>query len=602
MGSLMLTNPAGLWALLGLPALLFIHLFRQRFRRRQVSGLFLWQDARQAAPAGRRVERLYNSKSLWFELIAVLLLALLAAGPRWVHIEEGRHLVVVLDQSASMGARPEGGESFVDDAKAQVRRRMEEFSRISVILTGPRPVLIAGPAAERQVASAALDAWTPMLTAHDVSPAMQLAAQVGGGSASILYVTDTPPSGNAMFPEATILSVGAPVGNVAILGARRTLDLEKGGSRIFFRLANFSREERGVPVTLWDGDTPLYQQSTVVAAGAEANITLQAPPGDSILRIEIGSDALAIDNVALVPLQGTRRVAVRNDLPAGRAKEDAAKALRAVPYTDLVDAGQPCDAVVRAPDGPAVPDAWELLIGAAPEDRANPDAMLNFAGPYIIEPSHAMMQNLLMDGVLWGGAGQTAVEQGSIPLLSAGNTALISQLPGFGAQRYWFNIDMARTNVAKSLTWPMLFANWIELRRRHFNGLARPSFRVGEPIEVTLPQRVRQSGVRYRARGDAEWRTLKAVPGPTQLPPLDSAGLYDLELGEEAFGVFAVNFEDAQESNLLHADLRERAAAADPELAFMMRKSQSFPIAVLCLAALGLILLHWHGLQREPLG
>jgi hypothetical protein len=48
--------PLGLLALLAIPAIVAIHLFRRRFPVRPVAGLFLWQIGRQTPEAGRTVD------------------------------------------------------------------------------------------------------------------------------------------------------------------------------------------------------------------------------------------------------------------------------------------------------------------------------------------------------------------------------------------------------------------------------------------------------------------------------------------------------------------------------------------------------------------
>ena len=56
--------PLGLLALLAIPAIVAIHLFRRRFPVRPVAGLFLWQIGRQTPEAGRTIDRLPITTSL----------------------------------------------------------------------------------------------------------------------------------------------------------------------------------------------------------------------------------------------------------------------------------------------------------------------------------------------------------------------------------------------------------------------------------------------------------------------------------------------------------------------------------------------------------
>ena len=76
------TTPLGLLALLSVPAIVAIHLFRRRFPPRQVAGLFLWQSARQVPQGGGRLDRLPITASLLLECLAALALSLILAGAR----------------------------------------------------------------------------------------------------------------------------------------------------------------------------------------------------------------------------------------------------------------------------------------------------------------------------------------------------------------------------------------------------------------------------------------------------------------------------------------------------------------------------------------
>ncbi|MFT5150183.1 MAG: Ca-activated chloride channel family protein, partial [Planctomycetota bacterium] len=132
----MFLHPFGLLALLAVPAVVGLHLFRRRFQPRVVSAVFLWDTLDRAAVAGRKREPLHRSASFWCELFAALLLGLAVAGPRGCGVGEAQHLVVVLDASASMAATIEG-ESAIDRARQKIEDRLEALPR------GSRATLIA---------------------------------------------------------------------------------------------------------------------------------------------------------------------------------------------------------------------------------------------------------------------------------------------------------------------------------------------------------------------------------------------------------------------------------------------------------------------------
>ena len=72
---IILANPLGLLALLGIPTILAIHFLQRKAREIPVSTLFLLDQTRREAASGRRFDRLIPSIPLWMQLLAVLLLA-----------------------------------------------------------------------------------------------------------------------------------------------------------------------------------------------------------------------------------------------------------------------------------------------------------------------------------------------------------------------------------------------------------------------------------------------------------------------------------------------------------------------------------------------
>src|SRR5439155_4980004 len=102
---MMLTTPLGLLALLAIPSIVAIHLFRRRFPARPVAGLFLWQIVRQTPEAGGKItKKLPMTASLILECLAALALALILSGARMKPASVSEHLVVLLNDSASMAA------------------------------------------------------------------------------------------------------------------------------------------------------------------------------------------------------------------------------------------------------------------------------------------------------------------------------------------------------------------------------------------------------------------------------------------------------------------------------------------------------------------
>src|SRR4051812_17859549 len=138
------SNPAGLWALLGVPAILAIHFLQQRSRVVVTSTWFLIEQLTPDSTRGRTWEQLRASRTLWLQLLAVVAVAWVLAEPRWVRSESAQTVVLVLDDSASMSA-------FRAPALAAVEKEMSAASGLAaqttwVVMTtdGRQPPLYRG--------------------------------------------------------------------------------------------------------------------------------------------------------------------------------------------------------------------------------------------------------------------------------------------------------------------------------------------------------------------------------------------------------------------------------------------------------------------------
>ena len=119
--NLVFANPAGLWALVAVPAIVTIHFLRPAARQRRVSTLFILDHLDPGVSRARRLRRLRASAALWCQLAAAVLLAWVLAEPRWVHAGTRQTVAVVLDASASL--RP-----FRDRAAEALRPVFEQWN------------------------------------------------------------------------------------------------------------------------------------------------------------------------------------------------------------------------------------------------------------------------------------------------------------------------------------------------------------------------------------------------------------------------------------------------------------------------------------------
>ncbi len=244
--------PLGLLALAAAVPLVAAYFLRRKQPPRVVSALFLWRSPDQRAQAGPRFQRFSRELSLLLELAAILAAAAFLADMHWGSNPSRKHVVIVVDGGFSMQARAPSGKSAADRARDKIAALVvsEGAGQLTLVESGLKPTVLAGPQAEVTHALSALESWVPSQSSHDVGPALSLARELAGGKGHrVTFFTDGPlPEGTALSPEIEVVSVGEPLDNVALLHQRSAptpRSRASHGSRRKFR----SRGEAGAPAT-----------------------------------------------------------------------------------------------------------------------------------------------------------------------------------------------------------------------------------------------------------------------------------------------------------------------------------------------------------------
>ncbi|MBI1311431.1 hypothetical protein GC176_09000 [bacterium] len=611
-------NPWGLLGLLALPAIVVLHLFHRRFPPRLIGGLHLWGVEQRIPIEGRRRERLPITPSLLLELLAALLLTLLLSQPRFSNPEGVAHFIVVLDNSASMAAVGGDGISSRERAIAELAQRLEaspDGSRVTLIVTGRRPTLLAGPAVEWPEANTALADWQPELPGHSPQSALDLAVQLAEDGGQVLFLTDRLPGdadtdsdigATAAIPESVeVVATGLPLANLAITSAYWSIDPATLRGTVFLRVKNLGPRPQTVTVRgLVDGK-PVFESPLSLNAGAESALQTDVPGGAGELTIVLlgTDDGLAVDSRVTLIEPRLRTVKVDIRLPADDARRESV--FRVLSQIPAVSLSQTNADLVIAPAGKRLDlrrDEWLLALGPFPDTQAGPttsaeanvssevsnsalvaDAStgdklatatpqstaeaspVTVSGPYLLDKRHPLLEGVQLGGVVWGGV--RPLDAGYSPVISCGSLPLLIQLTGSATTAYALNIDLARSNLTESPDWPILISNLITLRQQALPGLSRWNFRINEDVRFRIA-----SSVLSPSPNDATDETEPAASlqepveltlthgktsrpistlGLIELPAIEHAGIYILTRGNQLIERFAVNFFDGVESNLI---------------------------------------------------
>ncbi|NNM28544.1 MAG: hypothetical protein HKO57_03425, partial [Akkermansiaceae bacterium] len=213
--NLIITNPLGFWALLGIPAVILIHFLQRQARVIPISTLFLLVQTQRESVSGRRFDRLTNSIPLWLQLLMVVLLTWLLVEPRYVRPASTQQVAIVLDSSASMSVFKEKLTVALGEKLPELRGAAAKLDIYIFESDADQPTVYSGDSPEEAMESIA--AWSPQAGATDPNNALRLARSRIKREGLLVFATDTPVD-DLPF-DAQLLAVGEAAPNVGLTGA-----------------------------------------------------------------------------------------------------------------------------------------------------------------------------------------------------------------------------------------------------------------------------------------------------------------------------------------------------------------------------------------------
>jgi Ca-activated chloride channel homolog len=321
-----LLAPVGLWFLLALPVILVLYLIQSRYRPQVVASLLLWKRMARDLEAEASWRRPRWDLLLALQLLVALLAGLAMARPAIFGGSSDR-LAVVLDISASMGARDVQPNRFAAARQqvADVVGAASPDTRVTLVAAGAKPRVVVENGSPANVLGA-LDGLQIEQTAGDLPSALRVAAGLAGsqsGSGSqVVAVTDG--AFDLDVPrQAVPISfklVGGSGQNLAVseVTLRRPIDRVDYLAG-FARVVNFGADARSTAVTIVADSIPVDRSPVQVPAAGHADATFRVPAGAQTVSV-ILSDRDAMPSDDRVELLGyarwARKATIVSDAPA----------------------------------------------------------------------------------------------------------------------------------------------------------------------------------------------------------------------------------------------------------------------------------------------
>lgn len=616
--------PAALALLaLAIPIVIF-YMLRLRREELPVSSSLLWRRALQDRTANAPWQRLKRNLLLLLQLLLLALLVVSLARPFLnVGTVAASNVVLILDASASMQATDEAnGESRFERARQEASALVDALqggSRMSIVLAGPHPAVIASASDDKSALRATLGGLAPSNGGTDMVQAITLASAASRqlGDATVVLISDGALAQSGQLPQATgraaYINVGKSGRNLAITSL--SLRDGPGGPQLFAGIYN-SASQPAAAILAVKVDGQLRDSRTVdLGAGDEKSVTLEGLPlttrlVEATISVD-GADAnlLAADDTAWAVRATPPDVKV---LLVTRSNSFLEKSLSLVPNVKLFKSApadyassNDYDLTVLDASMPAQVPGGNLLLFAPPNSPLLPvSGTLSYPAVGQAAVNDPLMRFVDLSNLHLAIAQRMGTPSWARVLLrtTSGEPLMIAGETG-GRRVAAIAFDLHQSDLPLQVAFPILMANLVQWLQPTGAVDAPAVLGADDPISINPAPQADQIVVTPPG-SDAKSTTLQPS-GPASFAGTDRLGLYTVQqmFGGKPLGPpeqFAVNLFSREEANITpRTQIAFSGSAPSPGAGTAQRPVEIWPWALL--ASLLLLTLEWWLYNRAGL-
>ncbi|WFB35378.1 BatA domain-containing protein [Kiritimatiellota bacterium B12222] len=539
-------NPLAFWGLLALPVIVAIHFLQSRNRREEISTLFLLELLPEETRSGAVFSYLRNGLQLWMQLLAVLLLSFMLAGPLWLREESVQSIAVVVDSSLSMQAFTEELYTQVDALSAELDGSAGRSEWWVLPSDATRRGLLS--AGDREGLLEALAQLKPVSGPHSPRPALLRARQLVGKEGVVLYISDHVMAQSGS--DVVAISVGEPIVNTGFTGMKVEGDLWTAS------VIHFGPEaiQRRVEISM-NGQVVDTLELTL-KPGVLDQVSGELPADFERGMLILEADDYAPDNVLPFVRPQAKPLAYRIELPDAeqvwveKLMQTLAEVHADTSATLWWGAGWPR---TETPEHAA--EIW-FLEGEEQGDYQVPVA------------DGVLTQELNWEGFLALPYKGFHLRSGDQVLLWMGEMPLVILRESEQGNQLLLNFDMASSNASRFPSFLLLLHRWIQAQQQAQAFMVQTNIEARQVLDLGV-ENVELVTMRYESVTGVV--TEKPVDNPAQWQAPDEAGYVSVMAGERPLLKAAVFVGDVSEGNFRQA----RSSSLPDDLVLMQRKQNS---------------------------
>ncbi len=582
------TNPIALWGLLSLLGLGAIYFFRRRSRDVRVSTLMFWSRVKVPSEGGLKLTSMQMPLMLLIEFLIILFFILAAASPRALTSENLAPLVIVVDNSFSMGVNEPQSPRARAIKYLQNQVLAPEVFRISLVKAGVYPEIIGRPDLQSREVMHWLEKWDCKSPDADLAGALTYVNELFPADTHVLILTDTPATSRP-DSKTVWLSFGQAHNNLAITAANRyalgNID------RCFVEFTNFSKSPAPIAakISIDNGSREkiaIEALNEEMQPGAVRRMRFNVRDINARLHIKIDAADADFDNEAwLLPVRKSP-VPVSLDVESPELLSLLQKTIISTGLANIVQ--ESAELVISDKSEEHVTginSAWTLRLHSS-----SSPALIR--GTATVDKIHSLAEGLPPIRAAWAvdpdfiGNGRPVISFENLHLLEyRGNPA--------AALRINLNFNFAYSNLQQTPVWPLLFHNILSWRQQFVPGPEAVNYRSGMDVNFSMPSGEQKLNISFPS---GRLNSLNAWQGRASFAA-EEIGLYQLNTDSGKWFV-AVNLLSPTES-----DLRNKSVDLGSEIIDSIGRTAYFEDVRwwFLIPALLLLALHqWLILRRRP--